>query len=146
MNDPGTTASTEGSRAAVDLDDTGGTSRSTIAPIAAGVVLMLVLTIGFGVLFWTIAKPPAPERLTFTIPAGTDLKITTLQPIDVIPAEIRLRQGGSITLINQDSVSFQFGTLSVGAGQTVTKTFPEVGTFRNTCRLTPGQEVLITVY
>ena len=54
--------------------------------------------------------------------------------------------GASITLINEDRVSFQFGTLSVGAGQTVTKTFPEVGTFRNTCRLTPGQEVLITVY
>lgn len=115
-------------------------------PIAAGLVLMLVLTIGFGVLFWTIAKPPSPQHLSFTIPAGTDVKITTLVPVDVIPAEIRLRKGGSITLINEDRVSFQFGTLSVGAGQTVTKTFPETGSFRNTCRLTPGQEVLITVY
>lgn len=130
-----------------EADDTApGTSLGSAGPIAAGLVLMLVLTIGFGALFWTIAKPPSPERLTYTIPAGTDLRITTLQPIDVIPAEIRLRKGGSITLINEDKVSFQFGTLSVGAGQTVTKTFPEVGSFRNTCRLTPGQEVLITVY
>ncbi|MEZ5235334.1 MAG: hypothetical protein R2749_21905 [Acidimicrobiales bacterium] len=114
--------------------------------IAAGLVLMLVIAIGFGALFWTIARPPAAEHLTYTIPAGTDLRITTLQQVDVIPAQINLRQGGSITLINEDIVPFQFGTLSVAAGQTVTKTFPDTGTFRNLCRLTPGQEVIITVY
>lgn len=114
--------------------------------IAAGLVLMLVAAIGFGALFWTIARPPAAEHLTYTIPAGTDLRITTLQQVDVIPAQISLRQGGSITLINEDIVPFQFGTLSVAAGQTVTKTFPDTGTFRNLCRLTPGQEVIITVY
>lgn len=114
--------------------------------IAAGLVLMLVVAIGFGALFWTIARPPADEHLTYTIPMGTDLRITTLQQVDVIPAQINLRQGGSITLINEDIVPFQFGTLSVGAGQTVTKTFPDTGTFRNLCRLTPGQEVIITVY
>ncbi len=115
--------------------------------LALGAVLMLTVTVGFGALLWTIAKPPGAQHLDYVIPAGTDMRITTLEKgIDLIPSEIRIRKGGTVTLINEDIVSFQFGTLSVGPGQTITKRFQDVGTFRNTCRLTPGQEVVITVY
>jgi hypothetical protein len=120
-------------------------SDADVGLIAAGALLMVTLALGMGLLLWAVARAPQPERLTFVIPAGTDDRITMLEPVDVIPSEIRIRQGGEITLVNADDVAFQFGTLSVAAGQTITKRFTETGTFRNTCRLTPGQEVVITV-
>lgn len=113
--------------------------------IAAGALLMVTLALGVGFLLWAVARAPQPEALRYVIPAGTDDRITMLEQVDVIPSEIRIRQGGEITLVNEDDVAFQFGTLSVAPGQTITKRFTETGTFRNTCRLTPGQEVVITV-
>jgi len=129
----------------IDPEPTGSSGSANAGLIAAGLVLLLAMAMGFGLLFWAIAKAPRPQELTFTIPAGTDDRIAMLEPVDIIPSEIRLRRGGTITLVNLDDVTFQFGTLSVAPGQTTTKRFKDPGTFRNTCRLTPGQEVVIVV-
>lgn len=141
-----TTAEPTEPEASSDEHDDEDTSSGNAGLIAASMVLMMAVALGFGLLFWAIAKPPSAQQLTYVIPAGTDDRITMLEQVDLLPSEIRLRQGGSITLVNQDDVGFQFGTLSVAPGQTITKRFTDVGTFRNTCRLTPGQEVIITVY
>jgi plastocyanin len=87
----------------------------------------------------------SPTDVTFTIPAGTQIRIDAGEVVDVLPETIEVERGGTIVITNEDSATHQAGPFTVPANSSVRQRFDELGTFTSACRLHPSGELSITV-
>ena len=69
----------------------------------------------------------------FTIPAGTGDRIASGEDVAVVPAELEVRVGESIRIVNEDDQDHYVGVFFVAAGETMRQTFRSAGELENLC-------------
>ena len=72
-------------------------------------------------------------------------RIDAGEAVAIVPSELHLRQGDSLTIVNGDDRQHEIGVFSVRSGETVSYTFPNKGTFVGACTLHSGGGVTIYV-
>lgn len=79
------------------------------------------------------AKTVTEFEHEFVIPAGTSDRIDAGEDIDVVPAELTVRVGEAIRILNHDDRGHQVGVFYVGAGESLTQQFNSPGTLKDAC-------------
>lgn len=91
------------------------------------------------------ASLPAGTVHAFTIPAGSFQRVAAGEDVDVIPAELHVDVGDTISIRNDDTVGQIVGPYYVPAGQTLQQTFTEDATLEGTCTAHKGGRIRIVV-
>jgi plastocyanin len=85
----------------------------------------------------TIGLTSASEETVFehdfVIPAGTGERIVAGEAVDVVPAELTVRVGDAIRIVNHDARGHQVGVFYVGAGESLTQRFTSPGRLQDRC-------------
>jgi plastocyanin len=80
----------------------------------------------------------------YVIPAGAGEALDAGTPLEILPAELEVRVGESIRIVNEDDRGHSVGPFFVGANETLTQRFSSPGTFEGVCSVHPsGQFALI---
>jgi plastocyanin len=106
---------------------------------AAAVAAVLVVVLGVGPVH------RSSRDLRYVIPAGTAERIAAGQGVEILPAELRLHVGDTITLVNEDESVQQTGFLTVRPHETVSYRFAQAGSYATDCTLHPDGRVQIDV-
>ena len=81
----------------------------------------------------------------YIIPLGAGAKIEAGESINIIPAELMVRVGESLRIINDDDRGHVVGVFFVGAGETLSQEFTSTGTLSGGCSVHPSGEFTIQV-
>ncbi len=81
----------------------------------------------------------------YLIPAGTGDLISSGGPVEILPAELSVRVGEVIRIVNEDDEGHFVGIFFVGAGETVTQRFASEGTFVGACSVHPSGTLTLEV-
>lgn len=111
------------------------------AMVLTGAILMVGAAIA--VAWVLLAGDPAEYRVL--IPAGTGRQIDAGEPIELIPADLRLDVGTTFVVQNDDDRAHEVGPFSVRAGEVLTYRFDRPGVYQGTCTVHPAGQVTITV-
>lgn len=82
---------------------------------------------------------------SFTIPVGAGEALDRGEPLEILPAELDVRVGQVIELINQDDRGHLVGPFFVGAGETLRQRFSSPGQFVGICTVHPSGELVLVV-
>jgi plastocyanin len=81
----------------------------------------------------------------YLIPLGTGDRISAGDPVDILPAELTVRVGEFIRIVNEDDEGHFVGIFFVGAGETVTQRFASAGEFVGACSVHPSGQLTLEV-
>lgn len=85
-----------------------------------------------------------PATYEYVIPAGAGEALDAGTPLEILPAELEVRVGESIRIVNEDDRGHSVGPFFVGANEILTQRFSSPGEFKGVCTVHPsGQFVLI---
>lgn len=90
-------------------------------------------------------SPSAEADYLFVIPEGTAGRITAGESVEIVPAELVVRVGEVIRIVNEDDAGHFVGIFYVGAGETVTQRFASPGDFSGICTIHPSGQILLRV-
>jgi len=79
------------------------------------------------------------------MPAGTGERINARKAIEILPAELDVRVGEVIRIINEDSESHVVGIFHVGANETMTQRFMSEGEFSGACSVHPSRQFTLRI-
>ena len=82
----------------------------------------------------------------YLIPDGTWDRINSGEAIEILPAQLDVRVGEVIRIVNEDSEGHFVGIFYVGAGETVTQRFSSAGEFQGQCTVHPSGEISLIVH
>jgi plastocyanin len=116
----------------------------SLAAAAAGFVL--VACAGSG-------SDPASEAVgsieeatyEFVIPAGAGEALDAGTPLEILPAELAVRVGETIRIVNSDDRGHVVGPFFVGANETLTQRFSSPGEFVGVCTVHPSGQFVLRV-
>lgn len=90
-----------------------------------------------------------PDAVSFDydylIPIGTAERISDGEEVEILPAELAVRVGEVIRIINEDDEGHFVGIFYVGAGETVTQRFTSAGEFVGACSVHPSGQLTLEV-
>jgi plastocyanin len=81
----------------------------------------------------------------YTIPAGAGAAIDEGEPLEILPAELQVKVGEVIVIINEDDRGHLIGPFFVGAGETLRQKFSSPGTFIGQCSVHPSGQITLEV-
>lgn len=81
----------------------------------------------------------------YTIPAGTAKRLADGAKVSILPAELTVRVGETIRIVNQDDKGQVIGPFWVDAHGTVTQRFEEPGTFEGACAVHASGKIVLKV-
>jgi hypothetical protein len=81
----------------------------------------------------------------YVIPAGTADRIRGGELVEIVPAELVVRVGESIRIVNDDTADHIVGVFFVGAGETLTQRFQSVGELVGDCSVHPSGSFTLRV-
>lgn len=81
----------------------------------------------------------------YVIPAGTGQRLDAGDRVEIIPAELDVRVGEVIRIINEDDRGHVIGAFYVGAGETLSQRFSTPGTLQGDCSVHPSGSFTLTV-
>jgi len=81
----------------------------------------------------------------YVIPAGTGERIDGGERIEIIPAELDVRVGEVLRIVNDDDRGHVIGAFYVAAGETLTQTFSAPGELSGECSVHPSGSFTLTV-
>lgn len=81
----------------------------------------------------------------YLIPAGTGARLDAGERIEIIPAELEVRVGEVIRIVNDDDRGHVIGAFYVGAGETLSQRFSTPGTLQGDCSVHPSGSFTLTV-
>lgn len=121
--------------------------RALRAIVAVGVGLALVACGGDD------GREPAAESIEavdvatyeFVIPAGAGEALDAGTPLEILPAELVVRVGETIRIVNEDDRGHSVGPFFVGAAETLTQRFSSPGEFVGVCTVHPSGQIVLTV-
>jgi plastocyanin len=87
----------------------------------------------------------AAADYAYVIPDGTGARIAAGEPVEILPAQLDVRVGETIRIVNQDTEGHFVGIFYVGAGETVTQQFASPGEFVGNCTVHPSGQLTLTV-
>lgn len=74
----------------------------------------------------------------YLIPLGTAERIAAGKPVEIVPAELEVRVGEAIRIVNDDSEDHVVGVFFVAAGETLTQRFKSEGVLEGECSVHPS--------
>lgn len=74
----------------------------------------------------------------FVIPDGTAARIAAGETIEIVPAELTVRVGEAIRIVNNDTSNHVVGVFFVAAGETLTQRFQSPGVLQGECTVHPS--------
>jgi hypothetical protein len=132
--------------------------------IILAVLVPVVLVAAFGVRQLTRSDDAAPPRLeavpglqiesaddaaiynwNYVIPEGTAARINAGERVEIVPAELTVKIGDTIRIVNDDIVDHVVGVFYVGAGETLTQRFQSAGVLEGECSVHPSGAFTLTV-
>lgn len=93
----------------------------------------------------SVAPSTDAESFSFTVPAGTGVRIDAGETVDVLPAQLDVRIGDHITIDNQDTRDHVIGPFYVAANDTLDYTFVSAGSFSGACTAHSSGQILVVV-
>lgn len=81
----------------------------------------------------------------YHIPAGTGERLDQGELIEIIPAELEVRVGEVIRIVNDDDRGHVIGAFYVGAGETLSQRFSTPGELSGECSVHPSGSFTLTV-
>jgi plastocyanin len=81
----------------------------------------------------------------FTIPPGTSDQIAAGQDVEIVPAELVVKVGEAIRIVNNDSEDHVVGVFFVASGETLTQRFNSVGVLEGECDVHPSGSFTLRV-
>jgi plastocyanin len=81
----------------------------------------------------------------FTIPAGSGGRIDAGEVVAILPAEMDVRVGQVIRIVNEDDRGHLVGPFFVGAGETLVQRFSSPGEFVGECTVHPSGRLVLRV-
>lgn len=113
-----------------------------LVPIAIAVAAVFVLAGGDD----TDSVSPSGVVWSYVVPAGTQAKADRGEYVaDILPEQLTIAVGDTVTIENQDSVTHTFGPFTVRPGESQKMTFSEPGYFFGVCTVGGHETVTITV-
>jgi plastocyanin len=87
------------------------------------------------------------ERATFeyVIPVGAGEALDAGTPLEILPAELQVNVGDTISIENQDDRGHTVGPFFVGANETLTQRFSTPGEFEGVCTVHPSGQLVLVV-
>jgi plastocyanin len=74
----------------------------------------------------------------YTIPAGTAGRIAAGEVVEIVPAELVVKVGEAIRIVNNDSEDHIVGVFFVASGETLTQRFNSEGVLEGECSVHPS--------
>jgi plastocyanin len=74
----------------------------------------------------------------YLIPAGTADRIAAGAEVEIVPAELVVKVGDAIRIVNDDSEDHVVGVFFVAAGETLTQRFNSVAVLEGECSVHPS--------
>ena len=113
-----------------------------LVPIAAAIAVVFALSGG------PAEDPASPSGVvwSYVVPAGSQEKADKGMFVeDVLPEQLTISVGDTVTILNEDSVVHSFGPFTVRPGEFQKMTFTEPGYFFGVCTVGGHDTVTITV-
>ena len=89
------------------------------------------------------------EELTadyrFVIPAGSGEAIDRGEALEILPAQMDVKIGEVLELVNEDDRGHLVGPFYVGAGETLQQRFTSPGQYQGICSVHPSGQIVIDV-
>ncbi len=127
---------------------TGATLRRALRPIVT-VVLALTVLVGCGDGSFDVADveagADAGAEHSYLIPAGTGAAKDAGELVEILPADLTVRVGEVLELINDDDRGHIVGPFYVRAGETLRQEFTSTGVYEGVCTVHPSGQVKVTV-
>jgi plastocyanin len=111
--------------------------------VAVAVFAVVVLGSVAGVM--VASRSSASTDHVYDIPLGTRQRIEAGEDVEIVPAEMHVRTGDSLTITNDDDVEHEVGLFTIRPGETLGYTFPNPGIFRGACTVHPSGGLTIYV-
>jgi plastocyanin len=108
------------------------------AAVAAAGLLVVLAVVGV-----RVATGPTDHR--FTVPAGAGARLAVGEDVDIVPAELDIAAGDSLTVVNQDELPHRIGLFTVAPGETGSWSFTNPGTFVAGCSVHRSGKLTISV-
>ena len=90
------------------------------------------------------ATDDAPD-FAFVIPVGAGEAFDRGEPLEILPADLDVRVGDVLEIVNEDDRGHLIGPFFVGAGETLRQRFASPGEFIGVCTVHPSGEITVTV-
>lgn len=90
-------------------------------------------------------KPGPAADYAYTIPAGAGEAFDRGEPLEILPAELRVQVGEVIEIVNHDERGHLVGPFFVGAGETLRQRFSGPGDFVGVCTVHPSGQLVLVV-
>jgi len=74
----------------------------------------------------------------FLIPPGTADRIAAGELVEILPAELEVKVGEALRIVNEDSEDHVVGVFFVAAGETLTQRFSTEGILEGACSVHPS--------
>ena len=122
-----------------------------------GALVRAAVALGFGLALVACGSDDAAEPATegiesaeaatyeYVIPAGAGEALDAGTPLEILPAELEVRVGETIRIVNEDDRGHSVGPFFVGANETVTQRFSSPGEFVGVCTVHPSGELVLVV-
>lgn len=81
----------------------------------------------------------------FVIPPGAGEAFDRGEPMEILPADLDVRVGEVLEIVNEDDRGHLIGPFFVGAGETLRQRFASPGEFIGICTVHPSGEITVTV-
>lgn len=116
--------------------------------VIVGAAILLGVVAGCGSDDEVSVSEPAADQAAdhqFTIVPGTGEAMDRGEQVDILPAELDVRVGQVLEIVNQDDRGHLVGPFFVGAGETLRQQFASPGTFEGICTVHPSGQFVLTV-
>jgi plastocyanin len=81
----------------------------------------------------------------YVIPVGAGEALDAGTPLEILPAELTVRVGETIRIVNEDDRGHAVGPFFVGAQETLTQRFSSSGEFEGICTVHPSGQIVLRV-
>ncbi|MCZ7630578.1 MAG: hypothetical protein M5U19_16755 [Microthrixaceae bacterium] len=95
--------------------------------------------------FKSVEPTDATYDYDYVIPAGTGERMDAGEEVEIVPAELNVKVGENIRVVNEDVRGAMVGIFWVPAKSTVAMEFNSAGTLSGECDVHPSGEFTITV-
>lgn len=92
-----------------------------------------------------LSDEAAAPTIAFTIPLGAGEAYDAGTPLEILPADLQVRVGDVIEIVNEDDRGHLIGPFYVGGGETLRQRFNAPGEFIGECTVHPSGEIVVTV-
>lgn len=91
------------------------------------------------------APADADPDFDYLIPAGTGDRLDAGERIEIIPAELTVKVGDVLRIVNDDDRGHVIGAFYVGPGETLVQSFSSPGELSGECSVHPSGSFVLTV-